>query len=446
MSNDIERLGPEPAIPDARQASERRLSAQVLFAFGPLRRHRDFRLLMGGQLISSIGSRMAYVAMPFQVFTSTRSAAAVGLLGLCELVPIFLLAIVGGALADSRDRRRMLQTTEAGCAVVALLLAANAGTARPQLVLIYLAAAALAGLEALQRPSFGALLPRIVSREDLVGAEAADTLRMTVNDIVGPVIGGVLIAHIGVAATYILDAASVIASLMALRAMAAAPPPPDAQPPSVRRIVEGFQYARSRPELIGSYVVDLVAMIFGMPLALFPSLASALGGPSALGLLYAAPAAGAAIAALGSGWAPRIRRQGLAITIAAAAWGAAIIGFGLSLESLSRALLWLALAGAADCISAMFRGALWNQTIPDSLRGRLAGIEMLSYACGPALGNFEAGAVGALAGIRASVLSGGILCVLGTATVLVAMPGFRGFRTSSARGVAGGPKNPPPAA
>ena len=224
--------------------------------------------------------------------------------------------------------------------------------------------------------------------------------------IVGPAIGGVLIGTAGAVAAFGVDAASFLASLACFVAMRSVPPRDDAEAPTWRSIVEGFRYARSRQELIGTYVVDFVAMVFGMPLALFPALAAGPLGGAALGPLYAAPAVGALVASLTSRWTPRVHRHGLAVMVAAAVWGVAIVGFGFS-PSLWPALACLAIAGGADAISGIFRMTMWNQTIPDALRGRLAGIEMVSYMSGPLLGHVEAGAVAALAGVQASIVSGG---------------------------------------
>ena len=214
--------------------------------------------------------------------------------------------------------------------------------------------------------------------------------------------------------------------------MRAVPPPPEAERPSLRGIVEGLQYARRRPELLGTYFVDMAAMFFGIPEALFPAFAKELGGgPGALGLLYAAPAAGALVASATSGWVGRIRRHGLAVILAASVWGIAVVGFGLA-TSLVLALALLALAGFADMVSGIFRTTIWNETIPDHLRGRLAGIEMVSYTSGPLLGNVESGVVASFAGIRASAVSGGVLCVLSVGALAAALPGFRRYDARSA--------------
>jgi predicted MFS family arabinose efflux permease len=221
---------------------------------------------------------------------------------------------------------------------------------------------------------------------------------------------------------YSIDFSTFAISLFALWQMRATPPPEAADRPSLRSIAEGLRYAKSRPELMGTYLIDINAMFFGMPMALFPAIATQFGNAS-VGLLYAAPSAGALLATLASGWTARVNKHGLAVTIAAGLWGVAIIGFGFA-NRLWLALFCLVLAGAADMVSGLFRMTIWNQTIPNHLRGRLAGIEMVSYMTGPLLGNAEAGIVASLFSIRTSVLSGGILCVVGTAVLGAMFPAF----------------------
>jgi MFS family permease len=263
---------------------------------------------------------------------------------------------------------------------------------------------------------------------------------MTLGGIAGPALGGVLLATVGLATTYAVDTATFVLSLAALRMMRAVPPPPEAEPPSLRRIAEGVRYAGSRQDLMGTYIVDIVAMFFGMPMALFPAAATHLGGAGVLGLLYAAPAAGSLLATVTSGWTAHVHRHGAAVCVAAAVWGAGIVVFGLA-TGLGLALLGLVLAGGADMISGIFRTTIWNQTIPDHLRGRLAGIEQVSYSTGPLLGNVESGAVASLAGIRFSAISGGILCVAGVGVVALVLPAFRRYDART-RKPAGGRDRP----
>jgi MFS family permease len=390
--------------------------------FTPLRRHRDYRLLYAAQFVTFLGSMVTYVALPYQMYQLTHSSLAVGLLGLAELGPLLVTAFVGGALADSFDRRRLVLLCEGALTLGSGLLFCTAYFgARPWM--LYVAAGLMSALNGLQRPSIDALTPRLVDRDEIPAAASLSALRGSVGMVAGPALGGALIATVGLSATYAFDLATYALSMLAIALIRAVPPPQSAEKPTWRSVVEGFRYARSRQELIGTYVVDFVAMVFGMPLALFPALAEHLGGPRALGSLYAAPAVGALVASLTSFWTPRVQRHGLAVMLAATLWGLAIVAFGL-VSGLGAAVFFLALAGGADAVSGMFRMTLWNQTIPDALRGRLAGIEMVSYMSGPLLGHVEAGAVAALFGVRASVISGGVLCVVGVLVCGLLLPRF----------------------
>ncbi len=414
---------PPAAVPGPRW---RRILRAATVDLTPMRTSRDFRLLFFGQAVSFTGSMITYVAVPFQVYRLTGSSLAVGLLSLVELAPLLVAALVGGALADAHDRRRLVLLSELGLAGISGVLFANALLPRPQLWVLFVAGGVAASLDGIQRPSLDSLVPRIVRREEIPAASALNSLRSTFGMVLGPPLGGLLIALAGLPATYAVDVVSFAASLAALMLMRAVPPPPEAERPSLRRIAEGLRYARSRPELMGTYLVDINAMLFGMPIALFPALATRYGGPGVLGLLYAAPSVGSMLATLTSGWTGSVHRHGRAVLLAATSWGFAILGFGLA-GPLWLALVTLALAGGADMISGIFRSTIWNQTIPDSLRGRLAGIEQISYSTGPLLGNVEAGAVASLTSVRTSVVSGGVLCVAGCAVLAVALPAFNAY-------------------
>jgi len=393
---------------------------------GPLRRHRDFRLLWIGQAVAFFGFMITTVAVPFQVYQLSHSTLAVGSLELVAFVPLITLGLVGGAYADAHDRRQMVLLCGAATMVTAAVLAANSLLPRPLLAVVFVVEFFRNAVYAIQRPSLDALLPRLVEKDELVAAGALGSLRGTAGMILGPALGGVLIAAFGLPLTYGLEIAGFGFSLLMLWLMRAVPPPVGAEAPSLARIAEGLRYARSRQELIGTYAVDMVAMFFGMPMALFPAIADHLGGAPVLGLLFAAPAVGSLAATVTSGWTNHVHRHGLAVILAASAWGLFIVGFGL-VHSLWPALLFLALAGAADMVSGIFRMVIWNQTIPDHLRGRLAGIELISYTSGPTLGNFEAGAVAAAFGVTASILSGGVLCVVGAAACALLLPRFRRY-------------------
>jgi MFS family permease len=429
VSHEAERLGPAPPVPAVATEDTgplRRLLGHATIDLTPLRRRRDYRLLFAGQALSFFGAMLTYVAIPYQVYHLTGSSLAVGLLSLAALVPLLFTAFIGGALADAVDRRRMLQFAEGALGLATAILFFNSLLDEPKVWVLFVVTPLLAAIDGFQRPALDSMVPRLVSRDELTAAAALDSMRGEFGMIAGPAIGGILIATIGLPATYGIDIATYGASVAALALMRAVPPPPDAAPPSLGSIVEGMKYAWSRQELLGSYGVDMVAMFFGMPIALFPAIATQYGGAEVLGLLYAAPAVGALIASLTSGWASRVHRHGLGIMWAAASWGLAIAVFGL-VTQLWVALVFLGLAGGADMISGIFRGTLWNQTIPDRLRGRLAGIEQVSYSSGPLLGNLESGVVATLFGVRASVVSGGILCIVGVGIFAVLLPAFRHY-------------------
>lgn len=391
--------------------------------FGPLKRHRDYRYLYIAQSVSFLGTMMTYVALPYQMYQLTHSSFHVGLLGVAELIPLLMTAFIGGALADSVDRRRMVIVTDVFLAVGSLSLALLAWHGAPPAWSLYVLAGFMSGMNGLQRPSIDALMPRLVPREDLMAAAALGSFRGSFIMIVGPALGGILIASMGLAFTYAMDVLSYVLALGCILMIRSVATPEGAERPTLESIREGFRYARSRQELVGTYVVDFVAMIFGMPMALFPALSEKLGGPGVLGILYAAPAIGAFLASVTSRWTRAVRRHGLAVTVAAAVWGVAIVIFGFC-DQIVPAVFFLALAGGADAVSGIFRSTIWNQTIPDHLRGRLAGIEMVSYMSGPMLGHLEAGMAAAAFGVRASVVSGGVLCVVGVAVCAVLLPKF----------------------
>lgn len=420
--------GERPAEPQAAEAVARAPGRRVAVDFSPLR-HRDFRLLWLGKGVSFFGSQITLVAVPFQVYSLTRSALAVGLIALCQLGPILALSLWGGALADALDKRRILIYTDVVLAALTALLAANAMLDRPVLYPIYGVAALSAAVYSFGRPALDSAIPRLVPRDQLAAASALNGVLMTGGGIVGPALGGVLIAGAGVAGAYALDTVTFLLAVVAGLCLRPIPPVQEAPRPSLRSIGEGLRYIRTQPPLIGTYAIDLVAMVFGMPDALLPALAVERfgGGARILGLLAAAPPLGALLASVLSGWTAGVRRHGLAIVLAVTGWGASITVFGLA-DALWLALLAAVGAGFSDMVSGIFRMTMWNQIPPAHLRGRLAGVEMASYTSGPALGNFEAGLVASLTSLRFSIVSGGVLVLIGAAAVSVALPGFLGYR------------------
>lgn len=395
----------------------------LLLDLSPLRRHRDYRLLYMGQTLSFVGSMLSYVAVPYQVYELTRSSLWVGLLGSVQLVPLAVAGLFGGALADAMDRRRMLVVCELVLALAALGMVLNAALPRPSAVALFALSALMSGVNGFHRPALDALTPRLVERDDLPAVAALGSLRFNLGAIGGPACAGLLIAHFGVSIVYVIDALSFGVSVLCLAKLEPVPSPLAREASSLARIAEGLRFARARPELVGTYVVDIVAMTFAMPMALFPNMAERWGGASAAGWLYSAMAIGSLGMTLFSGWTSRVRRQGAAVVWAAAAWGVAIVALGTA-PTLWLAVACLALAGAADMVSGLFRMTIWNQTIPDSLRGRLAGVEMISYMTGPLLGNARAGLVAASFGNATSIISGGALCVLGVLACVPLLPGF----------------------
>jgi len=387
---------------------------------GPLRRYPAFRRLFIGQTISTFGSEIAAVAAPYQLYQLTHSTLQVGLLSLCELFPLLTLTIAGGAIADAVDRRRMLLITETLLALVALGFAANAALPEPRVWAIYVLTTLAMSVFSLGVAGMNTVIPRLVEPHELLTANAIENVYGSTTNVAGPAVGGLLIAVLGLKGAYLLDAATFAGSLWSIWRLPPLRPLHDVERPSLRTIKEGFRFVRVKPVLLGMFLVDSNAMLFGMPRALFPALAG--GKAGVLGLLYAAPYAGALAASVLSGWIRHVRRQGLVVAIAAAVWGVAIAAFGFSDETLWLALLMLAAAGAADNVSAVLRGTiLWTVT-PDHLRGRVSGIEFAQVAATPALGNVEAGLVASLTSVRFSIVSGGLACVAGTFIVALAVP------------------------
>ena len=399
------------------------LVRRLAIDLGPLRRRPPFRRLFIGQTISTFGSEIAAVAAPFQLYQLTHSTLQVGLLSLCELFPLLTLTIVGGALADAVDKRKLLLLTETLLAFVALGFAFNASLDEPRVWAIYLLVTLAMSIFSLGVSGLNSAIPRLVEQDELTAAIAIENVYGSTTNVAGPALGGVLIAVLGLKGAYVLDAATFSASLWSIWRLPALPAAHDAKRASLRTIAEGFRFVKRKKVLLGMFLVDSNAMVFGMPRALFPALAIGRfnGGAGVLGLMYAAPYAGALAASLVSGWIAHVRRQGLIVAIAAGLWGVAIALFGFA-ETLWLALLLLAAAGAADNVSAVLRGTILWMVTPDALRGRLSGIEFAQVAATPALGNVEAGLVASLTSLRFSIVSGGLACVAGTVVIALAVP------------------------
>ena len=400
--------------------------AKLAIDLSPLKKYKDFRNLWTAGLISYLGSMITYVALPFQLKEITHSYLAVGVLGVIEIVPLIIFGLYGGVLADAVDRKKMIWATEAGALLIVAGLLANSVLPDPKTYIIYISAALFAVVDGLQRPSMGAILPRLVSHEDLPAASNLLTLRWQFGFIIGPTLGGIIFSTFSVSVGYIFDIATYLISLIFLAQIRSVLPSSEAEKPSLASLFAGVRYAFSRQDLMATYVIDLAAMFFAMPNALFPFWADLLDAPKALGLFYAAGISGAILVTLTSGWTKTYRFHGKAIIVAAIGWGAAIALSGLT-HSLIIVLICLAIAGGSDQISALFRNTIWNQTIPDELRGRLAGIEMLSYSVGPLAGQLRAASIAAATSLSFSVTSGGFVCVLVVGILAIFLPKFRKY-------------------
>ena len=416
----------------------RALAGRLVVDVSPLRLHRDFRRLFLAGSVSIFGAFLTMVAAPLQLAQLTDSFVVVGALGLAELVPLVVFGLVGGAIADATDRARVARWSEGVLVLASTGLLANALLPRPRVWPVFVMAAVAAAADAVQRPSVEAMIPRLVPRDLLPAANALAGLQGSAGQVIAPALGG-LIAAASLPLAYAVDAASSVVALLFLVRLPVVRPPGGGQRPSLRGIGEGLRYALSRQELLGTYLVDIVAMTLAMPMALFPFLARDLG-PSALGLLYSAGGVGSVLVTLTSGWMSRVHRHGRAVALAALCWGAAVGLAGLA-PGLWPVLVLLTVAGAADMVSGIFRDIVWSQTIPDQLRGRLAGIELLSFTTGPSLGNGRAGLMASWGGARFSMGLGGALCVGGVAVTAALLPRFRAYDNRDA--IAGVPAAAP---
>jgi MFS family permease len=404
---------------------------KYLINFSVFKRNHNFALLYTGQFVSFMGTMITGVALPYQIYTETHSTLMVGLLSLVQLLPLLVTALVGGVFADRYHRRMLLLISESILAVGSLLLAFNASLPQPHIWVLFVVSSFMSAFNGLHRPALESIVQQIVAKHDLPAVSSLASLKGSVAMIGGPAVGGILIAKFGLVTTYMVDVATFVISLTALALMSHIPKPENVRDDSTwTSLKQGFRYAFSRQELVGTYVIDFVAMIFGMPTALFPAIAMTFGGAKVLGMLYAAPAVGGLFIAFVSGWTKQVKRHGVAIAIAATLWGVSIILFGLS-ENFWVALFFLALAGAFDGISGIFRMTMWNETIPNHYRGRLAGIEMISYLSGPRLGDTEAGLVAAAFGITASIISGGALCIISVGVCCLFLPKFWRYRSDT---------------
>lgn len=394
-------------------ASVRAGLARLRVDLTPWHGSRDFRILLISGSIFFLGGMVGYVALPYQLYQLTGSNFAVGAMGLVTIAPLVVFGLYGGALADHLDRRKLLIGTGIAQAVISAAMLGNSLLADPQIWLIYLCGALNAVASSLQRPSREALLPRVVKHDEMSAAVALSSLTSQIGQLAGPAVGGVLVGSVGVSWAFAVEFAGIVGATLMYVGLRPYKTNEHSTPPSLRAIGGGIVYAFRRKDLLATYLVDMVGMFLAMPIVLFPAFATEiLQQPKLLGLLYSAEAIGAMCASLTSGWAKHVHHQGRAVVLATMGWGASVGIAGLA-PNIWFAIGFFALAGAADMVSVLFRSVIWNQTIPDEMRGRLAGIEMLGYSLGPLGGQARSGIVADLTGVRTAIVSGGALCVVG---------------------------------
>lgn len=401
----------------------RRRGRQIIVDVTPLHESVTFRRLYLGTLAAFVGRQITVVAVPFQIYLLTGSSLAVGLLGLVQLVPLLLGGLVAGAVVDAFDRRKIVTVSQILMAMTALGLAYNAASPTPQIWPLYVLTAINAGLSSLDSPARMAMIPSLVRKEVFPAAMALQQTMMNAGHAVVPAVAGFLLARFSITAAFVAEAIFFLIAVLLVQRLPPMRPEGGGRALGISSIVEGLRYLRGNRLIRANFLIDINAMVFGMPRALFPALGTVFfaGDASTVGLLYAAPGAGAFLAAVTSGWVGNVRRKGRAVVYAVIVWGIAIAVFGL-VRSLPVALVALAVAGGADVVSAVFRGTILQLTVPDALRGRLSAIHTAVVTGGPRLGDAEAGAVAALTSLKFSVVSGGLACMLGALVIGKVMP------------------------
>lgn len=394
----------------------------------PLKNYPNYRWLYLGQLISFFGSMITYVAIPFQMYEITKSTVHVGMLGIVQLIPLVFSGFWGGALADSFERRKIVIITDIANALGNVLLILFTWSGSKEFYVLYALAAVMAVFKGIERPALEAMIQQLFDKKDIPKVSTLQSIKTTSGMILGPALGGVLIASVGIMFTYVIDLLTYMVSLFCILQLKDLKVLREKRKANISSILDGFKYAWKRPELMGTYVVDMASMTFAFPNPLFPALASLMGDTGKLGWLYSATAIGAFIGSLTSSWTHRYLRHGKGITIAAFIWCVGIFAFGMT-DNFYLWLVFLGFAGWADMISGIFRSTMWNETIPEDYRGRLASVEMISYSSGPLLGNTFMGVLAEKQGFGNALMIGG---VVGGICVLILGLGIRHFWNYSA--------------
>jgi MFS family permease len=396
----------------------------------PLRNSPQYRRLYVAGFISMLGSQATYVAVPFQLRLLTHSTLAVGSIGLVELAPLVVFGLYGGVLADRMNRRRLILIMELVLMASTALLLANALLAHPVTWILYFDAAIVAAASSLQSPSVSAMNQIFVAPDLQRSASVLANVSGTSASIIGPALGGLAAVAFGPGSVYFANVVTFGVSLYLLYRLHATPPPPEVSEGVMTSMREGISYAKSRPDIVGTYVIDLLAMILAFPVVMLPFVAVRFHESYALAILYCGLPVGARVATLTSRWTRHVHRYGRAIVWAAAAWGLGIALFGDS-STLWLVVVGLAVAGGADSISGIFRNTMWNESIPPEVRGRMAGIEMISYSLGPTAGQFRAGVMAAWTSLRFSLTVGGLACTGSVGVVAAALPSLWSFDARS---------------
>lgn len=399
---------------------------RLFIDIGPLRRSADFRYLFFGEMVSIMGSGLTVVAVPYQLYRLTHSSLQVGLVSLAQLAPLVLCSFAGGAMADAYDRRRLLLVAEVVMAACSTAMGLNSVLGhRPAIWPLYVFSAALAGMSGVESPTRVAAAASVIDPADLTRMSALWQVLFQMGAVLGPFVAGVVISLAGLPAAYWADAVSFLAAFAGVVFMRPLPPKHEGTSFSLGAVREGLAHVRREKALQGIYLIDLVAMVFGLPRALFPALGTTVfhGGARTVSYLYTAVGVGALIGALTTGWVAHVKRQGRAVVIAVVVWGLAIVAFGLA-RWLPLALVCLAVAGWADVLSAIFRNTILQLRVPDHLRGRMNAVQIAVVAGGPRVGDLESGGVATLAGAMFAVVSGGVACVVVAGLFAAFFPGF----------------------
>lgn len=395
----------------------------MLINIEPLKKYPQFRYLFIGQMVSFLGSMISYVALPYQVYELTKDNSLVGLIGLTQFVPVLIFGLLGGTFADRLNRRKLLMYSEILMSFLVFGLMLNAFQEKPSIAVIFGIVAFMQSVLGFHRPAMEAMTQVLVDPKDYASIGALSSFRYSFGAIAGPALAGLIIAKFGVKIAFAVDVATYVVAVFCIYLLAPMADPVKSDKSALADAKEGLKFAVSKPELIGTYLIDIVAMIFAFPTALFPAMSEIWGGAAAAGVLFSAMATGSLIMTLFSGWTAKITSHGKGVVIAAGIWAVGIVLVGFS-NSLWMAFLFLALAGGADMISAIFRGVIWNRTVPNQLRGRLSGIEMISYMSGPLLGNARAGWVASQFSVKFSLYSGGLICFVAVIITALFLPKF----------------------